>query len=402
MRIARSLQVASLLAALLSSLLFASSALAGEPASGTVRVEGGEGQTLLPQTVVQTTTTPVPVEGGTCPGTSVGGALYDAVHGNWKAIESPEGVEILGIDGVDLPRFGSSEIYAFWEIWLNDVPATAGGCGVEMTPGQDVVYELQCFGIGTYCASSESAPEHFLTSTAPTRSIVDVDEPVSVTIGSISTSTNKAEPSLPAGVLVTAGSTSQTPGAGGVSTFTFTTPGIYTLQARGPSSVPSDPFTVCVHNGEDGNCGTTGPGGTTATGSTGVAGFKESSIYRGAYALVPKPSVPLNADRYTLAQAPRLLSGTILSHSAVTSVKLELRRSYRGRCSAFDGTRARFVHERCGVGTAFTVPAAASYSYLLPATLPKGRYVLDVLAADAVGNRTTLARGTSRIVFYVS
>ncbi|MCW3068353.1 MAG: hypothetical protein JWL67_978, partial [Solirubrobacterales bacterium] len=49
----------------------------------------------------------------------------------------------------------------------------------------------------------------------------------------------------------------------------------------------------------------------------------------------------------------------------------------------------------------FKVSAAALYSYLLPEALRPGRYVLDIQATDVAGNRTTLARGTSRLVFYV-
>ena len=33
--------------------------------------------------------------------------------------------------------------------------------------------------------------------------------------------------------------------------------------------------------------------------------------------------------------------------------------------------------------------------------LAPGRYVLDIEATDVAGNHTSLARGTSRIVFYV-
>ncbi len=44
-------------------------------------------------------TTPVPVEGGTCSGTSAGGALYDAVHGVWHAKLASFGVEVAGHRG---------------------------------------------------------------------------------------------------------------------------------------------------------------------------------------------------------------------------------------------------------------------------------------------------------------
>jgi hypothetical protein len=37
----------------------------------------------------------------------------------------------------------------------------------------------------------------------------------------------------------------------------------------------------------------------------------------------------------------------------------------------------------------------------MPFALGRGEYVLDIEATDAAGNHTTLARGTSRIRFYV-
>lgn len=132
-----------------------------------------------------------------------------------------------------------------------------------------------------------------------------------------------------------------------------------------------------------------------------MAGFHEAAPYKGPYALVSHVSAPLDGHVYSPAGAPRLLSGTVASHSAVSAVRLELRRSYRGRCFTFDGARARFVRAHCGSGTPFQVASGPSYSYLLPSALPKGRYVLDILASDVAGNQTSLARGTSRIVFYV-
>jgi hypothetical protein len=82
-------------------------------------------------------------------------------------------------------------------------------------------------------------------------------------------------------------------------------------------------------------------------------------------------------------------------------VSLELRRRFRGHCSSYDGTRELFIPARCGHGRFFKVSSSSSFSYLLPAALAPGRYVLDIEATDVAGNRTSLARGTSRIVFYV-
>jgi hypothetical protein len=104
---------------------------------------------------------------------------------------------------------------------------------------------------------------------------------------------------------------------------------------------------------------------------------------------------------YSRRRAPRLLTGIVTAHSAVTSVSIALRRRYHGRCTAYSGPRALFIHAACGTASFFRVSRSASFSYLLPAALAPGRYVLDVAATDAAGDRTTLARGTSRIVFYV-
>jgi hypothetical protein len=96
-----------------------------------------------------------------------------------------------------------------------------------------------------------------------------------------------------------------------------------------------------------------------------------------------------------------VLAGTVTAHTAVSSVSLELRRRFRGHCSAYDGVIEQFVAARCGRGRFFKVSTSSSFSYLLPAALAPGRYVLDIEATDVAGNRTSLARGTSRIVFYV-
>jgi hypothetical protein len=104
---------------------------------------------------------------------------------------------------------------------------------------------------------------------------------------------------------------------------------------------------------------------------------------------------------YPPGAAPRVLSGNVISHTAVSSVSLRLRREYRGRCFAFNGATERFRRARCGSGAFFKVASNGVFSYQLPAALAPGRYVLDVEASDAAGNQTTLARGSSRIVFYV-
>jgi len=131
-----------------------------------------------------------------------------------------------------------------------------------------------------------------------------------------------------------------------------------------------------------------------------VLGYSSSS-YKGPYAVVAKLAGLIDGHTYPRGRAPRVLSGKVLAHTGVASVSLRLRRSYRGHCYAYNGASGRFGPARCGAGGFFKVGTQASFSYLLPEALAPGRYVLDVQATDAAGNRTTLARGTSRIVFYV-
>jgi hypothetical protein len=391
----------ALSAVCLSLVVFASAALAGEPATVTVRVQGLDGETLLPQTQVTTSTTPIPVESGSCSGTSAGGALYDATHGNWKVKYAGEGVEIDGIEGLNFPSFAENP-GIYWAFWLNDKYAENGACKEEVSSGADIVFFAQCYEMGTYCPSNPTAPEHFLTMTAPKSSVVNLGETVAVTVASLSTESGASEPSLPAGVTVTGGSSSATPGAGGVTTVSFSAAGTYTIQAQAADSVGSDQYTICVHNGNDGNCGTTAAS-TTTTGTTATspAPAVVSAPYKGPYALVAHATGVIDGHVYAPGKAPRVLAGTVAAHSAISAVSLELRRSYKGRCYAYDGTSTRFVRARCGHGSSFKVSSDRSFSYLLPAALAPGRYVLDIQATDVAGNHSTLARGSSRIVFYV-
>jgi hypothetical protein len=378
--------------------LLAPTAVAAEPTTVTVRVEGFNGATLLPQTRVTTSTAPVPVEGGMCSGTSVGGALYDATHGDWQAKEAAGGVEILGIEGINLPPFGTGD-YAYWAIWINNGFAQQGACAEQVSPNMDIVFAGQCFALGPDCPGSATAPDHFLTLTRPTSAGVGVGQSVSVTVGSLSTGSGAIE-ALPEGVTVTGGPVPVSPDKQGVATLTFAAAGSYTLQAHSADSVPSDPYTVCVHAANDGSCGTAGSSGSSSGQGGGVLGFTSSS-YKGPYAVVARVAGLIEHHHYARGRAPRVLSGTVLAHTTVASVSLRLRRSHKGHCYAYNGASERFGPARCGQGGFFKVGTRSSFSYLLPEALPPGRYVLDVQADDVAGNRTTLARGTSRIVFYV-
>jgi hypothetical protein len=381
----------ALLCSAATALLACAPAFATGPATVTVRVEGAT-QTLVPATGVTTTPEPVSGDGNpahSCPGSSALGALALASGGQWTGTWY-ESFHAWAVESV-MGESHTFESGSFWDFWLDHKESFVGLCEAEPEGGSEVLL-FPCPASGT-CPSP-------LGIEAPVAA--NVGEPVSVKVIAYSASGTS---SPVAGASVADGTGTVTTGADGRALVAFPAAGTATLVASAPETV-RDEATVCVHDGEDGTCGTSAPHAPGAPSppathtpepTSGVLG----ATYRGPYALVAAVGSVRNGHTYTRAGAPRLLSGTIQSHSAVTSVSLKLRRSYRGRCYAYDATRARFVRAHCGSGQFFNAASGAAFSYLLPRRLAPGRYVLDVEALDVAGNRTTLARGTSRIVFYV-
>jgi hypothetical protein len=384
-RISLALCASSLLLSLLVAV-----AQAGEPATVTVRVEGLN-QTLLPATQVTTTAAPVIDDGNpahACIGTSAMGALQLATNwsGPWYAGSSE--YEIFSIAGeTHMFEEGAPANY-YWSFWLNETESSKGACGVEMHNGDRLLFFPACYGEA--CPHNPALP---LGIEAPASA--NVAEPVAVTVDRYSES---GTPSPVEGARVEGAQEAKITAAGGHATLSFATPGEYTLRVSAPETVRTE-TTICVHNGNDGNCGTSAP--ALSAKSTSSTGTVAAIPYKGPYALVADPTSPIDGRRYARGEAPRVLSGTVSAHSAVTSVSLELRREYRGRCFSYEGQRERFLATRCGQGGSFKVSSDGSFSYLLPSALAPGRYVLDIKASDAAGNLTALARGTSRIVFYV-
>ncbi len=374
----------------LSVLASASAAVAAGPATVTVRVEGASA-TLLPPTQVTTTTEPVVKDGNpadSCPGTSALGALQLATGGNWSGPWEPgfKQYEIFSIEGESHP-FGGP---AFWELWVNHVSSEVGACEAQLTPGEEVLFFPECSG---ECLP----PPNPLGIDAPV--VAELGKPVTVTV--ISYANPSGAPSPAGGATVTYDGTNTPTDSSGHATLTFFHAGRAEVKVTAPGSIRTE-TTICVHQGNDGTCGTQVVSGAgVPAGGVATAGGVNVAPFKGAYALVPHLTGIIDGHTYTRAHAPRILSGGVLAHTTVSSVSLTLRRSYRRRCYSFDGIATRFVRARCGTGKPFKVSTNGLFSYLLPSALAPGRYVLDIKATDAAGNHTALARGTSRIVFYV-
>jgi hypothetical protein len=382
-----------LLLACLLSLAFASLARAAAPATVSVRVEGLN-QTVLAPTTVTTNGTPVVKDGNpehTCSGASAAGALEQATGGSWSG-EWFGGIgysveTILGETHAFEP--GAPANY-FWTYWLDNKESSSGICEGELSSGDSVLFFPACFS-ETEPSSCPTAPNP-LGIDAP--SVVEAGSPFTVTVTSYSNPTGAASPAV--GASVSGGGGEATTDSSGHATLALPSTGNVLLRVSAANAVRTE-ASICVHKGNDGNCGTTAPSGVTIA----LAPATIASSYAGPYAVVAKATSVLDDHVYAPGKAPRLLSGTVASHGQVTAVEMRLRRSYRDRCYAYNGKSERFVRARCGSGDFFKVASSPSFSYLLPGALTPGRYVLDLEATDAAGHRSSLARGSSRIGFYV-
>ncbi|MBA3809496.1 MAG: hypothetical protein H0X28_14060 [Solirubrobacterales bacterium] len=365
-------------------------ARAAGPATVSVRVEGLSG-TLIAPTQVTTASAPMVKDGNSehaCSGTSALAALQLASAGNWSGPWNSKfhQYEIYSIAGESHLFEAEASANYYWSFWLDEHEATEGACEAELQPGDRVLFFPGCFG-----AACPPAPAPLGIEAPPS---ANVEEAITIKVKSYGSG---GEAAAVSGASIEGAQSTLSTDANGSALVHFSAPGIYTLWASAPATVRSEAI-VCVHAGNDGNCGTTAPGASAGSTTSTVA---PTAVYKGPFAVVAKAAGILDGHVYSSHGGPRVLAGSVLAHGSVSSVTLELRRQHRGRCSTYDGTTERFVAARCGTGRSFRVANGSAFSYLLPSALPAGRYVLDIRAADTIGNTTALARGTSRIVFYV-
>jgi hypothetical protein len=83
--------------------------------------------------------------------------------------------------------------------------------------------------------------------------------------------------------------------------------------------------------------------------------------------------------------------------SGLWAVKIRLTRRLGKTCWYFSGTRERFLERTCGKKFAFKVGEQTQWDYLLPARLPRGRYVLETYAIDNAFNHGPVQRVRFRV-----
>ncbi len=231
-----------------------------------------------------------------------------------------------------------------------------GACGDPIQNGDEVLFAYAKFG------------DSVLKLTGPATAQPGAQVAVRVT--------DAGDDSPIAGATV-AGATTDADGRANVGPFGA---GDQALQASTTGSIRSNHLRLCVTNGADGACGTVQPSAPDRTApSASLLGIRDG-------------------QRFTRRRAPRELKGTVSEDpSGLWAVKIRLTRRFDGKCWYFSGSREQFLKRTCGKQYAFKVGDRAQWSYLLPARLPRGRYVLSTYAIDNAFNRGE----ESRVVFRV-
>jgi hypothetical protein len=378
----------------LLGLLTAGPAAAAGPAGVDVRVEGAAG-TLVPRTHVTTTTTPVGKPGdGTCSGTSALGALDRATAGDWGGTFSttygPQ-YEVKTIKGETHTAPSGASSGDYWSFWLNYHFAEQGMCDTELQEGDSVLAFPDCFGAG--CTN----PTPLRLSGVPAGARPGETATVKVEEFTVSASWPPVTTAAPSqSATVTAGASTYTTGADGTAAVTFSGSGPQTVRATKPNHVRTAAEPVCVSTGADGACGTTAARPCATSGHDGRCGTRDLEAPRVTIAGIS------DGARFTRRTAPRTLHGSVTADpGGLRAVKLRLTRRAGGRCFKYSGARERFQARRCGTRSWFKVGDRQDWSYLLPARLGPGRYVLDAAAIDGAGNRDALARGRNSVAFVV-
>jgi hypothetical protein len=204
-------------------------AVAGTPATVTVRVEGAS-STLLALRTVTTTTTPTPAPGN-CSGTSAAGALQLATEGNWDHEAYIQ--TILGETHewtIGDPRY--------WAFWINDKYASEGACTTQLAEGDRVLFLVD------RATSPEYNPTVFPLELSGAPTEITQGESATVTVNKYSTA---GVASAASGVAVKGGEATVTTDASGHATVKFNALGTAHLRGTKSGFAPTASVAVCVH-----------------------------------------------------------------------------------------------------------------------------------------------------------
>lgn len=393
----------------IAALVALACAAPAQAADVTVRVEGSSA-TLVPTTAV--TTGPGVFEKSpgapACQRDSAGGALETATGGNWGGAFDGWGQRVETILG-ETHVFGSG---AYWSIYVNALPASEGACTQPVQTGDAITFYPQCEGAALptcfdgllLLASAPSTVAPGGTATIAVDQVTTTYEPPNWE------AVTKRTPAV--GATVAIGGASAVVGADGRARVPVgAQTGVQAIRATLAGRVRAS-GAVCVTDGADGACGTTAPGQVLGAGTdaqvpgAACANSGEDGRCGARDRVAPLAALTGLTDRraFSAGQGPRRLSGKVQDASGVLMVKLRIHRRAGRSCSYFSGRQERFRSIRCGAANAkwFKIGDRADWSYLLPARLPRGEYVIDVNAVDTAYNRDDRReRGRNRILVRV-
>jgi hypothetical protein len=313
-------------------------------------------------------------------------ALFDAATANGLTFDAKwsESLKDFFVTQIGSDIQGGAPEFAAWGYAVNYTTAEVGGCQFLLAPGSEVLWAYNYFNL-----------HHLLKLSAPSTTNAGTSFTVHVSDGQTGEPLAGAAIGRVAEGATAALSPAAVTDASGNANVTLPSAGTVTLKATRAESVRSNGVAVCVHNGNDGTCGTTVP-----LAAEPKIAPPPPHAFEGD---VAKVSGVKNGAVYGRHAAPRILGGDVEFRAGGTlaHVGISLERRYRGRCFEFSGSRARFVRVRKCAPRFFSVGAAQSFTYLLPARLPSGRYVFEIQAVEGNGARTKLVDGISRVVFQV-
>ncbi len=375
------LKLGRLLAGTLLALALAAPAAVAAPVTVNLRIEGAtstlyEGPVTADAATIQGHPCDVVGNGGTGSASATPtGALYQYATANgvpvtldWFAGFSDFVVSsIAGAANTGAPTYSPS-----WQVAVNGAPLQIGGCQVALQHGDSVLW-----GYGAF-------DDIVLTLTGPVN--VNVGETAQFVV-------RNGQNNVGLGGATVGSATTN---ADGVAYLTFSGVGRYTLKAQRPGAIRSNAVTICVHDGNDGNCGfPLDPAKPTPAPAPAPSAPEPPAP--AAPIVAPDIAAPLptfaglrNRQRFARGKGPRVLRGAVADASGVAKLELRLQRKVGKRCFSFDGRKEAFSSIRCTRSARwFAISGARDWSYLLPSRLPRGLYQLQVRATDTAGNRST-------------
>lgn len=380
---ARLYRIAVTLAALI--VLTCAGAAWAAPATVNLRVEGSsqtlfEGQvTTDAKTLNKDPSGPHPCDGtnggvNPTPGPTMTGAMDDgatAAGFTWDATWD-SGYEDFFISriGPDT-NTGFPDYQPYWGYFLNWITTNIGGCQQQVAADDAVLFAYSSYG------------EPLLQLSGPARAATG--ESFEVTAQQNDGNGNRT--AAPGAAVE-----GQTTDAQGHAALSFDQPGVKHLKASRAGSVRSNAIDVCVYVQGSGDCG------TAKADTPGEPGppAEETPVQAPAPAKDTTPplvKIGEPVDGRTYSNGPRLLSGQVSEESGIHQVFLRLSQAgsagaSKSLCRWYSAKRELFTHRRvpCSRSRFFRVGKTGTWSYLLPARLGRGGYVLDVKVLDTSYN----------------